>query len=310
MSPISGSEFRPDDHQNSISTSSVRGRPGRPGTNRPRCPCCSRIVDSAMSTSPRITVAAQDPQLPSRHECGTAIPAASMVSTDRGCAANAMYIWPSKRDVLRRRHHRHRLGSIWQRSWASFWVFAGGCRAGRSGGRGNDCGVPGERETTAPGARRLSTLLIVSPLIVHSQPPLTSSLSGGFAGLYALLKAALAGPHRPGIRGRPDVGAPGITTATPALAATSSVDYCYSFSDELQQGGRGPRSTPPRPRFSSYLHGGSPTDSICGAASRSTPGSPPRPSMSRRCVGSSPPTPARSSGRASASWPPVRCRRP
>ncbi len=102
---------------------------------------------------------------------------------------------------------------------------------------GNDCGVPGERETTAPGARRLSTLLIVSTTD-RAQPTAVDVVvvGAGFAGLYALHKLRSQGLTVRAFEAAPDVGGTWYHNRYPgARCDVESVDYCYSFSDELQQ---------------------------------------------------------------------------
>ena len=132
--------------------------------------------------------------------------------------------------------------------------------------------------------------------------PLDAIVVGaGFAGLYALHKLRAQGLSVRVLEAAPEVGGTWYYNRYPgARCDVESVDYCYSFSDELQQEWNwtekyatqaeilelpelGRRQTRPAPRHRA-----------------STPASSLPCSRRRRCAGRSPPTPGRCSRRGSA----------
>ena len=110
-------------------------------------------------------------------------------------------------------------------------------------------------------------------------------VGAGFAGLYALHKLRSQGLSVRVFEAAPEVGGTWYYNRYPgARCDVESVDYSYSFSDELSRSGTGRRSTPPRAR-SCATSTGSPTNSTCAATSPSTPGWSRRCSTRGRCAG-------------------------
>ncbi len=70
-------------------------------------------------------------------------------------------------------------------------------------------------------------------------------VGAGFAGLYAVHRAVRAGFSMLGIEAAPGVGGTWYWNRYPgARCDVESVDYSYSFDDELQHAGRGPNGSP------------------------------------------------------------------
>ena len=110
-------------------------------------------------------------------------------------------------------------------------------------------------------------------------------VGAGFAGLYALHKLRSQGLTVRVFEAAPDVGGTWYHNRYPgARCDVESVDYCYSFSDELQQEWTWTEKYATQAEILSYLQWVADRLDL-RRASRSTPASRPPPSTSRHCVG-------------------------
>ena len=109
-----------------------------------------------------------------------------------------------------------------------------GC--GKPDGR-EEIQLPGDREGSRSTGAELSSLLVVSITDpAHVSPVDVVVVGAGFAGLYALHKLRSQGLSVRVFEAAPDVGGTWYHNRYPgARCDVESVDYCYSFSDELQQ---------------------------------------------------------------------------
>ncbi len=98
-------------------------------------------------------------------------------------------------------------------------------------------GDPGSNRKTGVGAPRRRGPHTVGPVTNTDAQPLDAVVVGaGFAGLYALHKLRARGLSVRVIEAAPELGGTWYYNRYPgARCDVESVDYCYSFSDELQQ---------------------------------------------------------------------------
>ncbi len=172
-----------------------------------------------MSTSPETTLHTHEPHRPSRHEWGTSMPAAIITSTRVDCGGQSTRCrCPSRFHVS----HGH-AGQCWAAA------------PGAGGGSPVSGRRDGERPVTGkpPGSTRATTYRVV----VSNEADVDVVVVGaGFAGIYALHKFRSLGLTTRVFEAAPEVGGTWYFNRYPgARCDVESVDYCYSFSDELQQ---------------------------------------------------------------------------
>jgi cation diffusion facilitator CzcD-associated flavoprotein CzcO len=94
--------------------------------------------------------------------------------------------------------------------------------------------MPADRETTAPGTRRINMLPGVTSAAASDVDVVV--VGAGFGGLYALHRFRSDGLSVRVFEAAPEVGGTWYFNRYPgARCDVESLDYCYSFSDELQQ---------------------------------------------------------------------------